>query len=158
MCLKPPKPRRWKSILAFLELQDVAPDGVYTDQICHHICGELLPRLFILTTSEQISKSINRINSINFISPLLFLFPTKLRFAGALNLDNIAVIFCCTFLRVSSTGRYPASFALMEPGLSSYATSRPCYTRPFFPYFNKGALQEIPVEPQMRKLFIVELA
>ena len=27
----------------------------------------------------------------------------------------MAVIFCCTFLRVSSTGRYPASFALMEP-------------------------------------------
>jgi len=27
----------------------VAPDGVYIDQICHHICGKLLPHLFTLT-------------------------------------------------------------------------------------------------------------
>lgn len=49
MCLKPPKPKRRKSLLTFLELQDVAPDGVYMDQICHHICGKLLPHLFTLT-------------------------------------------------------------------------------------------------------------
>ena len=78
--LKPPKPRRWKSILAFLELRGVAPDGVYTDQICHHICGKLLPYLFTLTTSK-----------------------------------DMVVIFCCTFLEVSFTGRYPASLLLWSP-------------------------------------------
>ena len=31
----------------------VAPDGVYTDPVCHHTSGELLPRLFILTTLKQ---------------------------------------------------------------------------------------------------------
>lgn len=49
----------------------VAPGGVYTVPICHHISGELLPRLFTLT---------------------------KL----------MAFIFCCTFLKVTLTGRYPA--------------------------------------------------
>jgi len=50
----------------------VAPDGVYTDPVCHHTSGELLPHLFILTSQE-------------------------------------AVIFCCTFLKVSLTRRYLAS-------------------------------------------------
>ena len=36
-----------------------------------------------------------------------------------------AVIFCCTFLGVTSTGRYPASCP-MKPGLSSPAAFRFC--------------------------------
>lgn len=32
--------------------------------------------------------------------------------------QDVAVYFCCTFLRVASTGRYPASCP-MKPGLSS---------------------------------------
>ena len=35
----------------------------------------------------------------------------------------VAVIFCCTFLRVTSTGRYPASCPV-KPGLSSPAAFR----------------------------------
>ena len=35
-------------------------------------------------------------------------------------------LFCCTFLRVASTGRYPASCP-MEPGLSSPAGKLPSY-------------------------------
>ena len=56
----------------------VAPDGVYTDALCHHKAGELLPRLFILAASE-------------------------------LTLLYEAVIFCCTFLKVTLTRRYLAS-------------------------------------------------
>ena len=37
----------------------------------------------------------------------------------------VAVIFCCTFLRVTSTGRYPASCPA-KPGLSSPAAFRFC--------------------------------
>jgi len=31
----------------------VAPNGVYTDPACHHASGELLPRLFILTSIQK---------------------------------------------------------------------------------------------------------
>ena len=31
----------------------VAPDGVYTDPVCHHTSGELLPHLFTLTHTEM---------------------------------------------------------------------------------------------------------
>ena len=37
--------------------------------------------------------------------------------------DYKAVYFCCTGLRVTSTGRYPASYPV-KPGLSSSATKR----------------------------------
>ena len=40
-----------------------------------------------------------------------------------------AVIFCCTFLGVTSTGRYPASCP-MKPGLSSPAVFRHLQLRP----------------------------
>ncbi len=40
-----------------------------------------------------------------------------------------AVIFCCTFLGVTSTGRYPASCP-MKPGLSSPAAFRHLQLRP----------------------------
>ena len=62
--------RGWRAALALF--LGVAPDGVYICPICHHTGGELLPRLFTLTTF-------------------------------------VAVIFCCTFLKVTLTGRYPAS-------------------------------------------------
>jgi len=35
---------------AYSSYLGVAPDGVYTDPVCHHTSGELLPRLFILTS------------------------------------------------------------------------------------------------------------
>ena len=41
-----------------------------------------------------------------------------------------AVIFCCTFLGVTSTGRYPASCP-MKPGLSSPDPFRSCQPRLF---------------------------
>ena len=41
-----------------------------------------------------------------------------------------AVYFCCTFLGVTSTGRYPASCP-MKPGLSSSGTFRHSQPRPF---------------------------
>lgn len=44
-----------------------------------------------------------------------------------------AVLFCCTFLGVSSTGRYPASCPL-KPGLSSPAAFRLC-SRDHLPVF-----------------------
>jgi len=62
--------------------------------------GELLPRLFTLTT-------------------------------------NVAVFFCCTFLRVASTGSYPAPCTAM-PGLSSYKAFRrfargcPAYSKIYY--------------------------
>ncbi len=40
-------------------------------------------------------------------------------------LPSRAVLFCCTFLRVTSTGRYPASCPV-KPGLSSPAPFRLC--------------------------------
>ena len=66
----------------------VAPDGVYTDPVCHHTSGELLPRLFILTIRFKI------------LSTLWYTF---------LNKSQMAVIFCCTFLKVTLTRRYLAS-------------------------------------------------
>jgi len=50
----------------------VAPDGVYTDPVCHHTSGGLLPHLFILTytlkrTSEiyiSLNKSYRRLFSV----------------------------------------------------------------------------------------------
>jgi len=42
--------RRRAGLIFFL---GVAPDGVYTDPICHHISGELLPHLFILTLKSR---------------------------------------------------------------------------------------------------------
>ena len=88
--------RRRAGLIFFL---GVAPDGVYTDPICHHISGELLPHLFILTSKE-------------------------------------AVIFCCTFLKVSLTGRYPASllygartFLVRYLSILLYATVQFTYTR-----------------------------
>ena len=42
----------------------------------------------------------------------------------------VAVIFCCTFLRVTSTGRYPASCPV-KPGLSSPAVFRHLQPRSF---------------------------
>ena len=42
----------------------------------------------------------------------------------------VAVIFCCTFLRVTSTGRYPASCPA-KPGLSSPGPFRSCQPRLF---------------------------
>ena len=41
-----------------------------------------------------------------------------------------AVYFCCTFLGVTSTGRYPASCPV-KPGLSSSGTFRHSQPRPF---------------------------
>ena len=53
-----------------------------------------------------------------------------------------AVIFCCTFLGVTSTGRYPASCP-MKPGLSSDGTFRPaardhlfCFTSGILAYLH----------------------
>ena len=43
---------------------------------------------------------------------------------------TLAVYFCCTFLRVTSTGRYPASCP-MKLGLSSPETFRYKQARPF---------------------------
>ena len=63
--------RRWRAVLTFC--LGVAPDGVYTDPVCHHTSGELLPHLFTIASHKR-----------------------------------WAVIFCCTFLKVSLTGRYPA--------------------------------------------------
>ena len=42
--------------------------------------------------------------------------------------SKMAVIFCCTGLGVTSTGRYPASCP-MKPGLSSYTAFRHLYLR-----------------------------
>ncbi len=42
---------------------------------------------------------------------------------STLTLKKRAVYFCCTFLRVASTGRYPASCSA-EPGLSSPSWAR----------------------------------
>ena len=56
-----------------------------------------------------------------------------------------AVVFCCTFLGVASTGRYPASCPV-KPGLSSPAAFRLCSRdRPFL---SAGYLTTIPSSPQ----------
>ena len=47
-----------------------------------------------------------------------------------LPLKSMAVYFCCTILRVASTGRYPASCP-MKPGLSSPAAFRHLQPRSF---------------------------
>ena len=78
----------------------VAPDGVYIDPICHHISGRLLPYLFILTTSRQTFRKL--------LSWRLFSVALSLRFPS---LDVIQHHYS------------------MEPGLSSYAAFRLCYTR-----------------------------
>ena len=44
--------------------------------------------------------------------------------------SSVAVYFCCTFLGVASTGRYPA-FCPMKPGLSSPAAFRHLQPRSF---------------------------
>ena len=51
-----------------------------------------------------------------------------------------AVLFCCTFLGVSSTGRYPASCPL-KPGLSSPAAFRLC-SRDHLPVFRRGIIPQ----------------
>ena len=82
--LKPPAPRRWKSFLSFLELQGVAPDGVYIDQICHHTCGKLLPHLFTLTSSKLPSLQLNTSKlGLVYNYGAFLLFPTKHSFVGA---------------------------------------------------------------------------
>ena len=76
----------------------VAPNGVYTVPTCHHVSGELLPRLFTLTEREvRCERWEVRISILSLISHFSYL--TSL----------LAFIFCCTFLRISPTGRYPAS-------------------------------------------------
>ena len=51
-----------------------------------------------------------------------------------------AVYFCCTFLGVASTGRYPASCPL-KPGLSSPAAFRLC-SRDHLPVFRRGIIPQ----------------
>ena len=56
--------------------------------------------------------------------------PPLPRPCGASTLRSVAVYFCCTGLRVASTGRYPASCP-MKPGLSSPAVFRHLQPRLF---------------------------
>ena len=95
--------RRWRAVLTFC--LGVAPDGVYTDPVCHHTSGELLPHLFTIASHKR-----------------------------------WAVIFCCTFLKVSLTGRYPASllcgartFLVRYLSVLLYATIR--FTSLYFTWF-----------------------
>ncbi len=64
--------------------------------------------------------------------PLLSVIdPQRASIAGATRGRPLtAVYFCCTFLRVSPTGRYPASCPV-KPGLSSPAAFRHLQPRPF---------------------------
>ena len=57
--------------------------------------------------------------------------PSTLTVSEELVLLTLAVYFCCTFLGVTSTGRYPASCPV-KPGLSSPAAFRHLQPRPFF--------------------------
>ena len=94
----------------------VAPDGVYTDPVCHHTSGELLPHLFILTYTLKRTSEIYI--SLNKSYRRLFSVALSLRFPS----QDVILHHCS-----------------VEPGLSSYAAFRPCYTRLFnllFCYFS----------------------
>ena len=79
----------------------LASDGVYMCPVCYQTGGSLLHCPSALTTSLR-----------------------------SLGIKPVAVYFCCTGLRVTSTGRYPASCP-MKPGLSSPAVFRHMQPRLF---------------------------
>ena len=54
--------------------------------------------------------------------------------------------FCCTFLRVTSTGRYPASCP-MKPGLSSPATQQRSSSPPISIFIFLSSFLTIPSNP-----------
>ncbi len=60
---------------------------------------------------------------------------------------ELAVYFCCTFLGVASTGRYPASCP-MKPGLSSPAVFRPLQPRSFILL---AVIHDIIIQPYLHQ-------
>ena len=102
----------------------VAPDGVYTDPVCHHTSGELLPRLFIITRVKAKSVNFSLRNLKLKLYFVAFPFSHKASFARALVYTLAGRLFS-----VALSLRFPLlavnqHHCSMEPGLSSRRTLR----------------------------------